>query len=397
MSKWKNLLTAQLLKKNKGIAPNPYIWVFSSTENRYYNYNSKYLFEYVKENLPEITPYFVINDDALRKKLGEIYGEAYFIETNTAEGIKKVLGAGVWFTSAGLPVYGTGLGENRLIVNLWHGVPLKRIALMDRNLKRTARVYFRKIFSENYTHILTTSRGLVPVMAKSFGVGEERIRVWGQPRNDGIFVAHDREAILRGLYRDLPEYKNIVLYAPTFRDGGETRLFPFADYDRDTLGDFLEKEKLLIFVRTHVQEKSSANVYLSSRIRYLGVEEAEDITGLLGIFDLLVTDYSSIYIDYLLTGKPMIFLPYDKEEYLDERGMNFTYEKVTPGPKPETQAEFTKALATLLGGEDSYRKERDRVNHFFNEIRRPCALEICRQILKEIEYGESGKDSQKTD
>ena len=57
-------------KKNKGIAPNPYIWVFSSTENRYYNYNSKYLFEYVKENLPEITPYFVINDDALRKKLG---------------------------------------------------------------------------------------------------------------------------------------------------------------------------------------------------------------------------------------------------------------------------------------------------------------------------------------
>ena len=101
-------------------------------------------------------------------------------------------------------------------------------------------------------------------------------------------------------------------------------------------------------MRTHVQEKSSANVYLSSRIRYLGVEDAEDITGLLGIFDLLVTDYSSIYIDYLLTGKPMIFLPYDKEEYLDERGMNFTYEKVTPGPKPETQAEFTKALACLL-------------------------------------------------
>ena len=182
-----------------------------------------------------------------------------------------------------------------------------------------------------------------------------------------------------------------------FGTGGETRLFPFGDYDRDTLGEFLEKEKLLIFVRTHVQEKSSANLYLSSRIRYLGVEEAEDITGILGIFDLLVTDYSSIYIDYLLTGKPLIFLPYDKEDYLDERGMNFTYDKVTPGPKPGTQKEFTEALAKLLGGEDSYRKERERVNRFFNEIRRPCAPEICRQILKEIAYGESGKDSQKID
>ena len=78
------------------------MWIFSSTDNSHYNYNSRYLFEYVKDNLLEITSYFVINDEKLRRKLGEEYGEQYFIETCSEEGMKKVLSAGVWFTSAGL-------------------------------------------------------------------------------------------------------------------------------------------------------------------------------------------------------------------------------------------------------------------------------------------------------
>ena len=45
------------------------------------------------------------------------------------------------------------------------------------------------------------------------------------------------------------------------------------------------------------------------------------------IFDILITDYSSIYIDYLLLDRPLIFLPYDKEQYLKGRGMNFEYDK----------------------------------------------------------------------
>lgn len=77
--------------------------------------------------------------------------------------------------------------QKRLIINLWHGVPLKKIALLDPNLKKAARIYFKKIFSENYTCILTTSHELIPLMARSFAVSEDKIKVWGQPRNDGLF------------------------------------------------------------------------------------------------------------------------------------------------------------------------------------------------------------------
>ena len=94
---------------------------------------------------------------------------------------------------------------------------------------------------------------------------------------------------------------------------------------------------------------------------------------MLGMFDLLITDYSSIYIDYLLTDKPLMFLPYDRERYLDGRGMNFEYDEVTPGPKPETMKDFIREIRSLISGEDSWKSERDRVNLKFNEVREPCS------------------------
>ena len=381
MGKAKNLLFTACLEHFGQIRPDFHIWLFSSTDNSHYNYNSRYLFEYVKENLPEITPLFVINDPELRNSLSSKYGKQYFIETESIQGIRQALSAGVWFTSAGLPAYGTGLHKKRLIINLWHGVPLKKIALLDPNLKKAARIYFKKIFSENYTYILTTSHELIPLMARSFAVSEDKIKVWGQPRNDGLFQKNDCREILGQLFPDLPEYTKTVLYAPTFRDYGQVQLFPFKDFDQKQLEAFLEEKNMLLFIRTHVAEQGSAAPYLGKRIRFLGNEQAEDVTGILNIFDCLITDYSSIYIDYLLTDKPMIFLPYDRQQYLDGRGMNFDYDDVTPGPKPETFNDFLDALSPK---EDFWKSERTRVNRLFNEIQHPCAADICNKVLTMI-------------
>lgn len=381
MGKAKNLLFTACLEHFGQIRPDSHIWLFSSTDNSHYNYNSRYLFEYVKENLPKITPLFVINDPELRNSLSSKYGKQYFIETESIQGIRQALSAGVWFTSAGLPAYGIGLHKKRLIINLWHGVPLKKIALLDPNLKKAARIYFKKIFSENYTCILTTSHELIPLMARSFAVSEDKIKVWGQPRNDGLFQKNDCREILGQLFPDLPEYTKTVLYAPTFRDYGQVQLFPFKDFDQKQLEAFLDEKNMLLFIRTHVAEQGSAAPYLGKRIRFLGNEQAEDVTGILNIFDCLITDYSSIYIDYLLTDKPMIFLPYDRQQYLDGRGMNFDYDDVTPGPKPETFNDFLDALSPK---EDFWKSERTRVNRLFNEIQHPCAADICNKVLKMI-------------
>lgn len=69
----------------------------------------------------------------------------------------------------------------------------------------------------------------------------------------------------------------------------------------------------------------------------------------------------------------MMFLPYDKEEYLADRGLNFPYEEYTPGPKPETFAEFCGQMRELLAEDDAYVKKREEAALFLTKFGNPAA------------------------
>lgn len=373
--------------------PSPKHWVFSSVHNQVFNYNSSYLFLYVREQYPDIHPYYVINDDALRKELGQKYGEEYFIETNTLSGIRTVLSCKVWFTSTAPPLYGVGFRKKYKIFNLWHGVPLKKIGMMQENLSWLTKRYYKYLFADNYEGVLTTSSALIPVMSKSFLVEPERIKVWGQPRNDMLFRQTDKDTTFSALFagEEVPEFDKAILYAPTFRDDGPTRLFPFPDMETSIqqLEEWLEEHKIFLCIRMHLYDQTGyewleKRDVSGSRIRFLNEDRQADVMEVLNGFDLLITDYSSIYIDYLLTGKPIIFLPYDKEEYLGKRGMNFDYDTVTPGPKPKTLSELLISIEEMLYNHDGFLCLREEMNHFFNEIQEPCCKNICEYVRKSI-------------
>lgn len=140
-----------------------------------------------------------------------------------------------------------------------------------------------------------------------------------------------------------------------------------------------------MFVRCHQSEAQRVDTNYGNRVRLINSDKVEEITDILNAFDLLITDYSSIYIDYLLTSKPVMFLPYDIDEYSKGRGFNFDYDAVTPGPKPSTFSQFQSEIMKLLYNPDYYTEERQNVNFFFSDVRRPCAREICSKIKKEIE------------
>ena len=130
-SRLKNFFYVQWMDRSLALGVRQDQWVFSSTENRYFDSNSRYLFIYVYENMPEIIPVYVMNDPKKRRELQKAYPRAKIVDTDTRAGIRTVLESGVWFTSAGMPVYGIGLAKRRIVVNLWHGVPLKKITLLE--------------------------------------------------------------------------------------------------------------------------------------------------------------------------------------------------------------------------------------------------------------------------
>lgn len=366
----------EFLKSNKMIHDNR--WLFSSTDNIGYNYNSKYLFEYVFNNYPNIGAYYVMNDEQKRQELNKRFHTDRFINTATKQGALKALSCKVWFTSAGLPLYAKGLYKHYDIINLWHGIPLKKIALEDKNLSIASRIAFREIFSKNYKYILTSSKALVPIMAKSFGVPESKIKIWGQPRCDVLFDENDRERLLKDLYNREIKPKKLILYAPTFRDDEETKLFCFDDFNISEFNRFLKENDIYILVRKHIKEKADFSSYFSENI--LDFSKTDDVMELLNIFDMLITDYSSLYIDYLKLNRPIIFLTYDRDKYLNGRGFNFEQEKLMPGAFPTGMQYFMQALLD----KDSYENERNNVRSILDTTDDRVCENICQNIIREM-------------
>ena len=101
----------------------------------------------------------------------------------------------------------------------------------------------------------------------------------------------------------------------------------------------------------------------SDRIFIVNYELFDDILPLLSSVDVLITDYSGVFVEFLVTDKPMIFLPYDKDEYEAERGFWFDYNQVIPGPQvydfEDFCAKIVQCLADPTVGEMARNRARD--------------------------------------
>ena len=253
--------------------------------------------------------------------------------------------------------------HSKNIINLWHGIPLKRLSLQVRGIREAkSRNRFQK-----FTAICAASIFEQFLLASCFDMHIDDVWLTGTPRNDYLLNPH------QNLVLDHPHLdKKIILYAPTWREyGSRSCFFPFEDKDLSAINDFLIKEDAYLLLRGHREEmeliSSNYNQNESfSRILPAHQELFPDVQQLLSHTDVLVTDYSSIYLDYLLLDKPMIFLPYDLDEYQSYRGFLFDYEAHTPGTKVFNQLQLLKELEIALNVPITRSDERARMRDLFH-------------------------------
>lgn len=357
--------------------------IFCSTSNLRYNYNSKYLFEYFLKTYPEYEIRYVLNNKRLKKKLERKIGD-YFITTESLKDIIYCLKAYTWITSSlETPIGGFYLKYNRLVIHLGHGTPFKNIGFLEKKLSLIKKIYYTLI-KNNFSYILATSENFVGTMQKFLKVSSNRIFVSGQPRNDSIFI-NKKDFLIERFSSDKKD-KNI-LYAPTWRQKKETILFPFDDINYKELENFLEKNEINIFLRIHPSFELEVNQELLNlkRVYLLNSKLVEDITEYLSCFDFLITDYSSIFIDYLLLNRPILFFPYDYEEYKKEIGFTVDFNEHTPGPKVYSLKIFQEEINKYLKNSNYYIKEREKENNFFNSCRdKTNCKKVAEFIIKKL-------------
>jgi CDP-glycerol glycerophosphotransferase len=248
--------------------------------------------------------------------------------------------------------------RRRLVVNLWHGVPLKRLNFQVVGWDTR----------DNRKQILKPSKFVVCsdierlMIAACYRMSLDDIWVTNTPRNDAL-IAGVREGDADTVRKHPFLAGKVVLYAPTWRESGQpTHYFPFPDLDWDRLEALLARNDATMLVRGHSMHGPAATpIPFSQRIRRADQSEFPNVDRLLVHADVLVTDYSSIAFDFLLTGRPMVFVPYDVEGYARYRGFMVDYEDFSPGPKVTTQAGFEAALDSYLSDPSEYAAERERL------------------------------------
>ena len=282
--------------------------------------------------------------------------------------------------------------KKQILIDLWHGIPIKAMMYMEPD----NRIYREDGFNADY--LITSSKLESVLMGACTHISYDKHRILGSPRNDYLLNKNSN----LGTFDFMRNYDSVIIYVPTFRQGYLNRmegqpsnnLFYFENFNKENFKKFLKENDILLVIKYHpFEEKLKKNESsLDDNIYHLTNKELInndlDLYEILPHTDLLITDYSSIYFDYLLMDKPVIFTPVDLEEYSKDRGFLLEpYKYWTPGPKCKTQEVLQNEVLKSLCDNKYYKKEREQVKEIFHNYQDGKSTERVIELIEDIMKG----------
>lgn len=256
------------------------------------------------------------------------------------------------------------------VFNLWHGMPLKRIGNMLPGFEKTDYNYF--------TSVLCTSEFFRDIMKKSFNCNDSQIIICGQPRTDEM---------LKSASAKYSDGVRLLLWLPTFRQGHADELDILNPEQFSYLDSLCGEYGWKVIIKLHpLSEYSPERLRKFNNINIIDQEAFEKngvgLYSMLGQANALITDYSSVYFDYLLLDRPIGFAVSDMKNYENERG--FTVDNpydYMPGSIFSDGEGMLKFVRSVFEGIDLYMEKRKEMNDIFNQYQDG---ENCRRAVEAI-------------
>ena len=308
------------------------LYVFGSWYGEKFADNSKYLYLYYLKNGKDA--YWFTKNKVVYEELKKNDLPVLMAGTKEEQAVSKR--AKYFFYCCSLDDIDKYFSGGAVMINLWHGVPLKKIMFDDtynyntgkKSLyEKMAQWVFDKSIKKRY--VAVTSKVFADIYRHAFRVDESHILNLGQPRNDCFFDG----SMHRKKYGS-KEYKKLITYMPTMRNMGKDVIDLNKLMDLPAIDRLCKENDALFLIKKHFAHRNETT-------NLEGFENVIDMTTtaidsqeLLFNTDILITDYSSCYIDYMLLNRQIIFYAYDLHDYLaKDREMYFQYDDVTPGVK----------------------------------------------------------------
>lgn len=280
--------------------------------------------------------------------------------------------------------------RGQVYVNTWHGTPLKAMGLDIHERRYDARNILRNFLAVDYfiaENEFTAERMFLDAF-KMRNIYNGQIVVEGSARTDRqVLDGTERAAMLEQLAAAGIHVggRRIVLYAPTWR--GANYFAPTDDPAMlaeviQHLSDTLDPERFIVLLKPHqvVSEALATSGMLPGQL----VPNSIPTNPLLGLTDLLISDYSSIFVDFLATGRPLVFHVPDADDYRRYRGLYRPVEEF-PGPKTRTLNELANAVRAGLAADwhpgSEYVAQRD-------ELASKADGSVCERIVDIVWRGQ---------
>lgn len=388
----------KLLKRDKNI------WLFGSSNFNTDSDNGYTFFEYVNKNYKDVKTVWVTQHPAVYKKM-RANGYKNVEMSNTFKGRMACLRAGICFISTGPTETNKRFINGIQQIVLWHSMAIKQIGndwdtylQKSMNKKEKTLLRFEK-FCMPYLHnmkaecVLVTSEFFIPYFASAFNLNPKKVLILGQPKNDVFF--YDTTEILIHQLDEKYNHPLKIVYMPTFRDnlrnsGRQFNPFDGFGFDAERFSEMLEKKNVVFLYKCHNHDGIVNVANLSERFVLLTPEKYHDPYTLLKDIDILMTDYSSVYFDFLLTKKPIILAPFDLEEYQAMRPFYYDYLENIEGCVVNNWSEFIEAIDA-----HKYFTPSEEVCRKFNKFQDGKSCERVLDYMK-IHY-RPAKKSQKTE
>ena len=324
------------------IPRNKHIFIFGAWFGQKYSDNSKALFEHILNTHLQYKPYWITHNKNIYEKL---------LKEN-----KPVLMAYSlkgWLTSLRASAAFIGNAEtdvNKYALNgakqiwLWHGMPIKKIGIENKDNyfhlknkqtgKKIKLLLFKFFKPYSYFRTLITStivsgKFFKPIFESTFCLKEDSVWNTGLPRTDCYYL-NKTEKIISYLHNKYANPK-ILLWMPTFRKH-TFNPFSLPEFDGNYFSDLLVKENSVLLLKLHEHDRTIIKSF-SDRLILISDNDYEEMYVLISNIDILITDYSSIYFDFLCLKKPVILTPFDYEEYIKESREHFFDYSLLPGIK----------------------------------------------------------------
>lgn len=367
-----------------------------------YSDNSKKLYEYIKNQKVETKNIWFLDKETRKKNIKKIINDKNTIVIKDSSKYHSGLSLrALYYLNKSKYIYYTQGSiissfkpkKGQLRINLWHGCGYKNAPKSKDGKKWIDNNYF--------DYVLVPGKVFIETKSEFFGCEKNKILDLGYPRYD---LLQENNKQTEEYVKNISNNNRLILWMPTFRTTNNTKAnkgyFPeeksYIDFDLPILNSteeikklnsLCEKKKITLCIKRHPNQKeySFENLSLSNIIFISNdtlIKNNIDLYSLLKYTEGLITDYSSVAIDYLILDKPIAFTLDDFEKYSKTRGFVFKNpKKYMPGYHIYNFNDMKNFIEDIGNNVDNYKSDRQVI---MNEVHNPCK-NYCERIINKID------------